>query len=88
MADRVSFLDTDFDRMPLYEAIELLLVQLLKRQGGRVYYANAHTMVTAAKNPALAKALEQSDFLLADGSGVRWGSALLGTPLVHNLNGT
>ncbi|MEH2123979.1 WecB/TagA/CpsF family glycosyltransferase [Nostoc sp.] len=88
MADRVTFLDTDFDRMPLYEAIELLMAQLLKRQGGRVYYANAHTMVTAAKNPALAKALEQSDLLLADGSGVRWGSALLGTPLVHNLNGT
>ncbi|MBW4425037.1 MAG: WecB/TagA/CpsF family glycosyltransferase [Nostoc desertorum CM1-VF14] len=88
MADRVSFLNTDFDRMPLDEATELLLMRLLKRQGGRVYYANAHTMVTAAKNPAFAKALEQSDLLLADGSGVRWGSAFLGTPLVHNLNGT
>ncbi len=88
MADRISFLNTSFDRMSPSEAVELLLARLLKRQGGRVYYANAHTMVTAAKNPALAEALEQSDFLLADGSGVRWGSALLGTPLVHNLNGT
>ncbi|KAB8331757.1 WecB/TagA/CpsF family glycosyltransferase [Scytonema tolypothrichoides VB-61278] len=70
------------------EAIELLLARLLKRQGGRVYYANAHTMVTAAQNPSLAEALEHSDMLLADGSGVRLGSALLGTPLVHNLNGT
>ncbi len=69
------------------EAIELLLTRLLKRQGGRVYYGNAHTMVTAATNPALAEALEHSDLLLADGSGVR-GSALLGTPLVYNLNGT
>ena len=88
MADRVSFLNTHFDRMSSSEAIEVLLAQLLKRQGGRVYYANAHTMVTAAQNPVLAKALDQSDLLLADGSGVRWGSALLGTPLVHNLNGT
>src|SRR3712207_4111752 len=88
MADQVSFLNTHFDRMSSSEAIDLLLARLLKRQGGRVYYANAHTMVTAAQNPALAEALEQSDLLLADGSGVRWGSALVGTPLVHNLNGT
>jgi N-acetylglucosaminyldiphosphoundecaprenol N-acetyl-beta-D-mannosaminyltransferase len=88
MADRVSFLNTYFDRMSSSEAIELLLARLLKRQGGRVYYGNAHTMVTAAKNPALAEALQQSDLLLADGSGVRWGSALLGKPLVYNLNGT
>ena len=88
MADRISFLNTHFHRMPLSEAIELLLGRLLKRQGGRVYYGNAHTMVTAAKNRALAEALERSDLLLADGSGVRWGSALLGKPLIHNLNGT
>ncbi len=88
MADRVSFLNTHFDRMSSSEAIELLGARLFQRQGGRVYYGNVHTMVTAAKNPALAEALEHSDLLLADGSGVRWGSALLGTPLVYNLNGT
>lgn len=88
MADTVSFLNTRFDRMFWEEAVDLLLARLLRRQGGRVYFANAHTMVTAAKKPELAEALEQSDLLLADGSGVRWGSALLRTPLVHNLNGT
>jgi len=70
------------------EAVELLLARLLRRQGDRVYYANAHTIVTATKNRELAEALEQSDFLLADGTGVLWGSALLGKALVHNLNGT
>lgn len=88
MVNKVSFLNTRFDCMSSEEAIELLLTRLLKRQGGRVYYANAHTMVTAVNNSALALALERSDLLLADGSGVRWGSSLLGTPLVHNLNGT
>ncbi len=88
MADEVSFLNTRFNRMSWSEAIDRLLMQLLKRQGGRVYYGNAHTMVTASQNPALAKALAHSDLLLADGSGVCWGSALLGTPLVYNLNGT
>lgn len=88
MADKVSFLNTYFDRMSSSEAIDLLLERLLGRQGGRIFFANAHTMVTAAENSALLEALDQSDLLLADGSGVRWGSALLGTPLIHNLNGT
>jgi N-acetylglucosaminyldiphosphoundecaprenol N-acetyl-beta-D-mannosaminyltransferase len=88
MVEQVTFLNTRFDRMPSEEAVELLLARSLKHQGGRVYFANAHTMVTASKNPALTEVLEHGDLLLADGSGVRLGSALLGTPLVHNLNGT
>lgn len=88
MVEQVTFLNTRFDRMSSEEAVELLLSRLLKQQGGCVYFANAHTMVMASKNPALTEVLEHSDLLLADGSGVRLGSALLGTPLVHNLNGT
>ncbi|MDF5731681.1 MAG: WecB/TagA/CpsF family glycosyltransferase [Rhizonema sp. PD38] len=88
MADEVNFLNIRFNRMSSSEAIDRLLMQLLRRQGGRVYYGNAHTIVTASQNPALAKALAHSDLLLADGSGVCWGSALRRTPLIHNLNGT
>ena len=88
MGDTVNFLNTCFNRMPADEAVSILLERLLQRRGDRIYYANAHTIVTAAQNPQLAKALENSDLILADGSGVCWGSALLGTPLVHNLNGT
>jgi len=88
VADTVKFLNASFDRMSPKEAVEALLVRLLARKGGRVYYGNAHTMVTASRNQVLSKVLEEKDLLLADGAGVRWGSALLGTPLVYNLNGT
>lgn len=88
MVNTVSFLNTCFHQMSGNEAVSTLLNRLLERQGGRIYYANAHTIVTATKNYQLAEALEHSDLLLADGSGVCWGSALLGTPLVYNLNGT
>lgn len=88
MADRVNFLNIRFDRMTAEEAIDILLARLLLRQGGQVAYANAHTMVTASKNPSLVQALDQTDLLLADGSGVRWGSSMLGQPLTYNLNGT
>jgi N-acetylglucosaminyldiphosphoundecaprenol N-acetyl-beta-D-mannosaminyltransferase len=88
MADTVSFLNARFDRMTPKEAIDVLLERLINRQGGRVYYANAHTMVTASKSEQLVKALEKKDLLLTDGSGLLWSSALLGTPLTYNLNGT
>lgn len=88
MIEQVQFLNTRFDRMMPDEAVDLLMERALNREGGRIYFANAHTMVTAFTTPALADALACSDLLLADGSGVRWGSKLLGTPLIHNLNGT
>ena len=84
----VRFLNANFHRLSPQEAIDTLLTRLLQREGGRVYYANAHTMVTASSDSRLEQALDQADLLLADGSGVRWGSALLGSPLKYNLNGT
>lgn len=86
--EQISFLNTRFNRMTPEEAIERLLDRAFNRRGGRIYFANAHTMVTAFKVPALVDALAQSDLLLADGSGVRWGSKFLGEPLIYNLNGT
>lgn len=88
MPKTVRFLNADFNRMSPNEAVDTLLTRLFRREGGRVYYANAHTMVTAANDERLEKALDHTDMLLADGSGVRWGSALVGTPLTYNLNGT
>jgi N-acetylglucosaminyldiphosphoundecaprenol N-acetyl-beta-D-mannosaminyltransferase len=86
--EQISFLNTRFDRMTPHETVARLLDRALSRRGGRIYFANAHTMVTAFKMPALVDALKRSDMLLADGSGVLWGSKILGEPLIHNLNGT
>lgn len=86
--DQVNFLKVRFNRMPIGEATEVVLTQILARKVSKIYYANAHTMVTADKNELLSKALHHSDLLLADGSGVLWGSRLLGVPLTYNLNGT
>lgn len=88
MASRVTFLNTAFDCMPQAEAVQTVLEHLLERRGKRIFYANAHTMVTASQDTGLNQALQRCDLLLADGSGVRWGSALLGAPLTYNLNGT
>jgi len=88
MAIEVSFLKTRFNRMPQDEATQFMLPQILERQISRIFFANAHTMVTASRNAALKRALERSNLLLADGSGVLWGSRIMGKPLTYNLNGT
>lgn len=88
MINTTEFLDTHFNKMSQAEAIELLEARLLNRVGGKVFYANAHTVVTSTRSRQLKLALSRSDLVLADGSGVRWGSAFLGKPLVYNLNGT
>ncbi|MDB9526025.1 WecB/TagA/CpsF family glycosyltransferase [Oscillatoria sp. CS-180] len=70
------------------EAIRLLLDRCLKRQSGRIYFVNAHTVVTSQRQPEFKRALTCADLLLPDGSGVLWGSRLLGRPIRFNLNGT
>lgn len=86
--NKVVFLKFCFNKMPFSEAVEVLVIELLQRKLSRIYYANAHTLVTASQSTALSNALCRSDMLLADGSGVLWGSQLLGEPLIYNLNGT
>lgn len=84
----IRFLGVRFNRMTPVQAVAQVLEPALARQSRRVFFANAHTMNTCYKEPALRAALEQSNLLLADGSGVLWGSKLVGKSLSYNLNGT
>jgi len=88
MAEQINFLDINFSRMPFSEAVQLLLSFMQTRNGKRVYFVNANSVVIAAKAPEFQAALGQADLVLADGSGVLWSSALMKRPLTHNLNGT
>lgn len=88
MTQEIVFLGLPFFRLPFDQAVEALVSPILNRTLQRLYFCNAHTVVTCWKNPALVKALLQADHILADGSGVLWSSWLLGKPLRHNLNGT
>lgn len=84
----ITFLNIAFDDMTPSEATALIVDLAMSGEGGQLSFANAQTIVTANADPRLAAALANSDLVLADGSGVRWGSRLSGTSIVHNLNGT
>ncbi len=52
------------------------------------FFAHAHALNLAASDPDFRQVLGKADRVLPDGIGIRIATALLGTPLPHNLNGT
>jgi N-acetylglucosaminyldiphosphoundecaprenol N-acetyl-beta-D-mannosaminyltransferase len=83
-----AFLGIRLDEMMPQEAIGTICTQLEAGYRQRVFFVNAHCVNTAFQDAAYLRALKQSEWVLADGSGVLWGAKLLGLPIRHNLNGT
>jgi N-acetylglucosaminyldiphosphoundecaprenol N-acetyl-beta-D-mannosaminyltransferase len=71
-------------------AVELL-ENVIRNRGDRaksVFFVNAHTLNLAASDPHYRAVLNASDFVLGDGTGVRWAAKLQGIRLLDNLQGT
>lgn len=84
----VEFLGLKFHQMPQDKAVGLILKLAKSEQSYRVYFANANSIEISRRDTALLDSLNRCNLLLADGSGVLWGSKLMGKPLKYNLNGT
>jgi N-acetylglucosaminyldiphosphoundecaprenol N-acetyl-beta-D-mannosaminyltransferase len=52
------------------------------------HFVHPHALNVACSDGLLRNALAQADLVLPDGIGLRIAAALLGTPLIHNVNGT
>lgn len=67
------------------------LEAIIRRPGGRaasVFFVNAHTLNLAAADPSYRETLNGGDFVLADGTGVRWAARLRGVRVAENMVGT
>lgn len=53
-----------------------------------INFVNAHCVNTVRSDPDYARCLQESDFLLPDGSGMRIASKMAGKSMGENLNGT
>jgi N-acetylglucosaminyldiphosphoundecaprenol N-acetyl-beta-D-mannosaminyltransferase len=53
-----------------------------------LYFVNAHTLNLAYENAAYRAVLDRADYVLGDGTGVRWAARWQGLRLQDNLNGT
>ncbi|MEI6876010.1 MAG: WecB/TagA/CpsF family glycosyltransferase [Spirochaetota bacterium] len=53
-----------------------------------VYFFNAHCGNVSARVPAYKEALDRADLVFPDGSGIKLGGMIQGTPIEANVNGT
>ena len=68
-----------------------LFEKVIGRRDGRaksVFFVNAHTLNLAAADPCYRDTLRGGDFVLGDGTGVRWAARLQGVRVRENLVGT
>lgn len=92
---RGYMLNVPVDSCTMQEAIDAIMAIARggKRPSGeggcaRVYFLNAHCGNVSAKVPEYREALRRADFVFPDGSGVKLGGRIQGTPIEANVNGT
>ncbi len=88
--DQLKILGVNLYDLTTFEALRLLSEVLDEPQphARSLYFVNAHTLNTASENAAYRDALNRADFVLGDGTGVRWAAKLQGIAIKDNLNGT
>ncbi len=88
--DQLKILGVELYDLTTFEALRVLSEVLDEPQphARSLYFVNAHTLNTATENPAYREALNRSDFVFGDGTGVRWAAKLQGIQIKDNLNGT
>jgi N-acetylglucosaminyldiphosphoundecaprenol N-acetyl-beta-D-mannosaminyltransferase len=78
---------TDTTRQGAIELVKNLLAQR-DSSARSIFFANAHTLNLAAADASYRDVLRTADYILGDGTGVRWAARLQGVRLRENLNGT
>ncbi|MBL8683719.1 MAG: WecB/TagA/CpsF family glycosyltransferase [Myxococcales bacterium] len=86
--ERVQVLDVVVDNVTVGRALELIVARPPAGRARVVHFVHPHAVNLAASDASLRAHLQRADIVLPDGVGLRIASGLLGTPLVHNVNGT
>lgn len=85
---RYRFINTYIDAISLDEVEQELLAAIERNEKKHVVFINALKICEIEKNPAVAEAVSQAEYILADGVPVLWASRLFGRPLRGRVNGT
>lgn len=87
-ADRVSVFSNAIANLTVPEAIHWLEQGVQPHKSRKMYIVNAHTLNTAAADPAYASVLRRGDLVVGDGAGVRLAAKVRGVQMKANLVGT
>jgi N-acetylglucosaminyldiphosphoundecaprenol N-acetyl-beta-D-mannosaminyltransferase len=85
-----SVLGVHIHNVTRQQAITLIEKAIFFRDGQpkSVFFVNAHTLNLAAGDDSYRETLNSGDYVLADGTGVRWAARLQGVRVQENLPGT
>ena len=88
-ADRATqrVLDTAIDVIAWESAVSRIAAWAAKRESRAVALCNAHSLVTARRDPEFARVLDGMDLATADGMAVVWVMRMLGHRQQQRLNG-
>ncbi len=88
--ERFRVLGVEIDNVTRRQAIDLIEEAICRRDDSpaSVFFVNAHTLNLAAADPSYRDVLNASDFVFADGTGVRWAARYQGVCVRENLLGT
>ena len=85
---RVTILGVTIDDLTIGEAVAVLRAAAQGAKPRTIYFANAHTLNGAVEADDYRILLNEADFVLGDGTGVRWAARLQRHRMQANLNGT
>ena len=85
---RVQVGDVAFDNVDMTEALARLREMLDEGRPQQVSFVNPACVNIAARHRGYRRVLARAALVLPDGIGIKIGTALLGTPLRQNVNGT
>jgi N-acetylglucosaminyldiphosphoundecaprenol N-acetyl-beta-D-mannosaminyltransferase len=90
VARRLRVLGVPILDMPLGDAVTFVssLLEDEPPAPRTLYFVNAHTLNLAYERAAYRAVLNRADYVLGDGTGVRWAARRQGIRLQDNLNGT
>jgi len=86
--DKVVLLDIKFDNLRLAKILKNFIITMETKSKKTVSFINADCLNKTVVDPNYKKTLQQSDYILPDGSGINMACNIINNPLRENLNGT
>ena len=85
---KTRYYNIDIDVLDTPETLSRCLRYLESESNHLVFFINAHCFNIAQKNIQYRDTLNQSDILLNDGIGIKFGAKKIGIHIKENMNGT
>jgi N-acetylglucosaminyldiphosphoundecaprenol N-acetyl-beta-D-mannosaminyltransferase len=85
---RYRFINSYVDAISLDDVERELLAAVERREKKHVVFINALKICEIERSPAVAEAVKNAEYILADGVPILWASRLFGRPLNGRVNGT